>query len=142
MSEITHFDIWLITRLDNIAGSAFVLSWVGILTSIAIVAFAALATEGSHADNKNELLVKILRRMYFRPTIALTIISIILRIFIPTTNEAFAIFVLPPVINHERTGRITKKSLDTIEEILDLAKSKIAEQKKHQQPTNREDSNK
>lgn len=109
-------EIYWITRLDSIHTFVF----VSILSSIIVFAgtgfFCIIESSEHHCDK--ELVKKVLK--YCKSSFVIFFILLLLKIFIPTTKEAFAIWGVGNVIDYVQTNETVKQLSDKAIEALDL----------------------
>lgn len=102
---ITSWDIYWLTRLDNICVFLGVL-WVLSLVAVGVALFIGIFGLIEDDDEIKSGIKQVLR--YFVP---IAIILSIPAIFLPSTKEYAAIWLIPKVINNEQVQKVPEQAL-------------------------------
>lgn len=132
---MTHFEAYLLTRLDSLIGlgvSAMVLGGLGIIICIMAYGFTVDSYE---ATSESILQARIDFKRRIKYVIPLLLCASIILTFIPTTKETAFIYIAPAIVNNKdmqetmtKLPNISKLGLEYIEETLkDNINNKIKE---------------
>jgi hypothetical protein len=114
--EITGWQIYWVTRLENIGLMLFILA-VPVLLLSAIWLVATVVERNERCWTCNE---KRNHKVKWPLMTFLTAIAVLFTVcFIPTTKEAAAIYILPKVANNEKVQAIPSKILTLADEWLE-----------------------
>ena len=100
---MTGFDIYLITRLDEVRGFLFFLIIVSLLSG------AVLSLAAAHDDDWWPKLKK-----WIKLSAMATLVSMLLLVFIPTTKEYAAIYLIPKIVNNEQVQKVPENALNLL----------------------------
>lgn len=118
---ITPFDIYFITRLDNIVALfSIVLTIAAIVTPVLFIVGCIVSTEGEEELSKK--LLKLSKILFLLVVIPFSLG----RVFTPTTKEACAIVVIPAIANNTEVQDLGKDIIELahqwVEELKPTAK--------------------
>ena len=125
---MTHFEMYLFTRLDTLSITATVL----LVLSAALCFFAGVVWGvESSGYNPSESILMGAKRVC-RASFGISVACLLLVIAVPTQKEAAAIYLVPKIVNNEQVQDIAGKSLDILtlklnEWVADLTLAKKAE---------------
>ena len=105
MTEITPSFIYWITRLDQFDVLTGIVAVVSILS--AIVFMLIILTIGLEQNTYFRFVLK-----GFKISLFICIISTLIHVFIPTTKQACAMYVVPKIANNEKVQDIGKEFYD------------------------------
>lgn len=109
---MSHWFIYLITRLDTLSSMAEFFSIFGIIFFMILSIVYFILKVGEDFDTKNEVF-KIFNKTLKILIIVLTI-SLPLFILTPTTKEAAVIYLLPKIVNNEKIQKVPNNFLDLL----------------------------
>lgn len=106
MTEITPSFIYWITRLDQFNALTGFASLISFVTAVVFMVIMIV-----QADASNDKSYHIALRGFKISLSVLAIFSLI-HIFIPTTKEACAMYVVPKIVNNEKVQNVSKEFYD------------------------------
>lgn len=113
---ITPMQMYWLLKLDDIIGCCVIICMLLLMCALGSVITFCYAT-----DVRNEKV-----KTYASISFILAIIGIIffgaVRVFLPSTNQMAAIYVVPAIANNEKIQQIGGKTLDISNQLLDLTK--------------------
>lgn len=112
---VTSFDIYLFTRLDNVNGFFAITIFLSFI--VLIVLGLAVWDCGCYEEDKKKSLVK-----YLKLNISVLFICIFGAVFVPSTKEAAAMYVVPKLYNSLSEN---KKIAEIPDNLINLANSWI-----------------
>lgn len=126
---MTYFEIYLLTRLDEIQGTASVLAWLAVIYAL-IITSLSFAIE----DSDSELRLKFRKNLHIKFTQIIFIISCALSIIVPTTKEAAFIYIAPAIVNNQDLQKTVKQLPELsnlgMQYLNDILKQKISGEEK------------
>ena len=105
---MTHFEMYLFTRLDNLCTVLCVTAFSLIVVLIVLIVFHGV----SKMDYDDDVAEKCLRG--FKKTLLPAVVFVLLAVAVPTQKEAAAIYLVPKLVNNEHVQDIAGKSLDIL----------------------------
>ena len=123
---MTHFEMYLFTRLDNLCPALRITASSLIVALIALIVFYGM----SKLNYDDGVAEKCLRG--FKRTLLPAVVFVLFAVAVPTQKEAAAIYLVPKLVNNEQVQDIAGKSLDILtlklnEWVADLTPSEKAE---------------
>ena len=123
---MTHFEMYLFTRLDNLCTVLCVTAFSLIVVLILLSIFYGVSRMDRHDDVAEKCLQGV------KKTLLPAIVFVLLAVAVPTQKEAAAIYLIPKLVNNEQVQDIAGKSLDILtlklnEWVADLTPAKKAE---------------
>lgn len=119
-------EIYWITRLDSIHTFVFVSMMLSLMVSAGTGFFCVIESSEHHCDK--ELVKKVLK--YCKSSFVIFFILLLLKIFIPTTKEAFAIWGVGGTIDYVKSNETAKQLPDKCIEALDKWVDSLNEEEK------------
>lgn len=111
---ITPMQMYWLLKLDDIIGGCVI-----VCVLLLMCALVSAIIFGYANDVRNEKV-----KTYASISFILAMIGIIffgaVRVFLPSTNQMAAIYVIPAIVNNERVQNIGSKTLDISEDLLEL----------------------
>lgn len=120
---MTPFQIYLITRLDNIncaLGSIWIVA--AILSIIMFIATAIVFSDGNDED------CRVFKKWLFR-CMGIFLITMGINIFVPTTKDIIAMYTVPAVLNNAEAKKLPTNVLKFVNEWLETNSPKKQEEK-------------
>ena len=114
---ITPFQMYLLLMLDNICIVSLILTIV-----LALITFMIGGLLVSHDLNEDE---RNCTRKFFKCVILVFILSLLSTVFIPNTQQAATIILVPKVLNNEKVQDIGQNGLDLANNLLKLSNEYI-----------------
>ena len=105
---MTHFEMYLFTRLDNLCAVLYGAAFSLIVVLIVLISFYGMYKMDSDYDAAEKVLHG------FKKTLSPTIVFGLLAVAVPTQKEAAAIYLVPKIVNNEQVQDIAGKSLDIL----------------------------
>lgn len=135
---MTHFEAYILTRLDPLKSLFLSLSskGIGALIIMFIILFTMfLLTESlRELEKEQQELIKKIKNIFFFLIIPLYCLSFIIATLIPTSKEMAFIYIAPAIVNNKDVQKTIQKIPELsglgLEYINELLKTKIEEIKK------------
>ena len=106
--------IYWITRLDSIMGCAIVLSILGGIGCVVYIVWRILEGvhyEGTYSSSWGGEQYGLARKAIGRVVIPIFVAGLLVAVFIPTTKEACAIYLIPKIANNEQVQKVPEQAL-------------------------------
>lgn len=121
---ITPMQMYWLLKLDDIIGGCVLMCGVLLVCMLLSVLIFCNANEMENVKVKK----------YAGISFLLSMIGIIffgaVRVFLPSTNQMAAIYVVPALVNNEKIQQISGKTLDISNQLLDLTKEYLEDKAK------------
>lgn len=114
---ITSFQLYLILMLDGICAVTAIIT---IVLAIVTFIFGALSLDVDVTERGRRYARKIFKRL-----VPVFILSLSAAVFIPNTEQAATIFLVPKVLNNEKIQDIGQNGLDLANNLLKLSNEYI-----------------
>ena len=114
---ITPFQMYLLLMLDNVCVVTAIITIV-----LALITFTiGVMSVSSDVDEEGQKLA----RKFLKYLVPIFVLSLLSAVFIPNTNQAATIFLVPKVLNNEKVQDIGQNSLDLANNLLKLSNEYI-----------------
>lgn len=104
---ITSWDIYWITRLDGLNFFVGVIAVISIITATTLLIIRIASDDYFPWEHK-------FIKTWFRPMFTAVIVAvmcIVISIFVPSTKEAVAIYMIPKIVNNEQVQKLPDNAM-------------------------------
>lgn len=105
--ELTTMQMYWLLKLDDISFLFGAIFFLGLAVLILVMIFGGLIIDDLRLETPRKTVKK-----FFKITISIISISLILGTFLPTTKQMAAIIVVPKIINNEQIQQMPERIID------------------------------